>query len=890
MHPSSRFRAQRVRSLNWRKIRSESSIAQAIGFLAWERNGLGRPNRIGVCRYLTALMLFTITSIALSGTQSGEEVFFDIPRQRADLALIAFAERADRTLLFAFDESSTKMANRLLGRHSVAKGLELLLEGTGLSVSMSADGRLSVAQDVNSSEESTVAAQKSLVAKIIAGIGLTLLGGVPQESDAQVDDPAVIEEILVTARKRSETLQEIPESVTVLDSQLIETARIKNIKDFSALVPNLHVSSSWRQGLSFVTIRGLITPQVGEAPIAFVVDGVTVPNLEFINQDFDQIERIEVLRGPQGALYGKNAIGGAINVVTKQPTDEVEGYVDVSYADGDDRRVAASIGGPLAEDRVRFRLSADYRAFDGLISNEVLNENVDYVDDAHGLRGVLMVEPDSESSLALHGRYRRTTQGTNYMSFITLDQLEDFSVGPTANAVGIDEQEISTVSAKYDRAMSGGTLTVIAGFNHSRDDQFSDADFTSLPAVEANFNFPSTQINLVEEDSSNIEARFSSPDESRLRWLVGGFFETRDRIVQFDQIFDDPGTSRVTLADAIPLLVNSNEYDPAELWVSVFPTDGERTDQDTSAYALFGQANYDLSDSLELTVALRYDEEERKALDERTRFTEDSRVTDTFSELQPKVSGAWAPTDDMLLSLTWSRGFRSGGFNEYSPFVTRFYKKEISDIFEAGVKTSWLEGRLTLNAAAFHIKQQDAQFTRFNSTTFTLENLNVEEVEIRGVEAELIRRASEFFDLRLGIGLIDNEITKNSGIDPNTGLNLAQTVGNTMPYVADYNVTGSLDYNRPLASGGTFQARLSANAVGPRSFDIFNDLTGESKSHAFVDASIGFSGGDWTVSLYASNLTDENAPETVFFFNPLIRFPNQPRQVGIRARYTFQAP
>lgn len=698
-----------------------------------------------------------------------------------------------------------------------------------------------------------------------------------------------IEEVVVTARKRSESLQEIPESVTVLNADLIEAARINNIKDFSAVVPNLHVSTNFRKGLSFVTIRGLITPQVGEAPIAFVVDGVTVPNLEFINQDLDQIERIEVLRGPQGALYGKNAIGGAINIITRQPGDALEGYVDLSYGEGNDQRIAASIGGPLGEgDRARFRLSADYRDFDGLISNEFLDEDVDYVDGAYGIRGVLTLDLDEASSLALHGRYRDTTQGTNYMSFITLDQLEDFSIGPAQNAVGIDEQEIWTVSAKYDRELTGrGVLTVIAGLNHSRDDQFSDADFTSLPPVEANFFFPSTQINLIEEDSFNLEARISSSDDLQLRWLVGAFYETRDRIVQFDQIFDFPGTTRVTLADAKPLLVDSNDYDPADLWVTVFPTDGERTDQDTSAFGLFGQANYDVSDSLELTFALRYDEEEREAIDERIRFTEDSRVKDTFSELQPKVSAAWSAAENMMVSLTWSRGFRSGGFNEYSPFVTRFYKEEVSDIFEVGVKTSWLDDRLTLNAAAFLIKQDDAQFTRFNSTTFTLENLNVEEVEINGFEAELSLRATDALGFRFGFGVIDNEITKNTGIDPNTGLDLAQTVGNTMPYVSDYNLNASVDFSQPLAGGGWLHARLSGNVIGPRSFDIFNDLTGEADSHLFLDASIGLSNDDWRVSLYASNLTDEEAQETVFFFNPLIRFPNQPRQVGVRARYNF---
>ena len=716
---------------------------------------------------------------------------------------------------------------------------------------------------------------------VVGGIGLVLIlePALAQET---------IEEVVMTARKRSESLQEIPESVTVLDADLIEAARINNIKDFSALVPNLHVSTNFRKGLSFVTIRGLITPQVGEAPIAFVVDGVTVPNLEFINQDLDQIERIEVLRGPQGALYGKNAIGGAINIITRQPGEELEGYVELSWGEGNDQRIAASIGGPLAGNAVRFRLSADYRDFDGLISNDFLDEKVDYVDGAYGVRGVLTAELDEASSLALHGHYRNTTQGTNYMSFITLDQLEDFSIGPTQNAVGIDEQEIWTVSAKYDRELpGGGLLTAIAGLNSSRDDQFSDADFTSLPPVDANFFFPSTQINLIEEDSFNLEARISSPDDLRLRWLVGAFFETRDRIVQFDQIFDDPGTARVTLADARPLLVNSNDYDPADLWVTVFPTDGERTNQDTSAFAFFGQVNYDMSDALELTLALRYDEEERKAIDERVRFTEDSRVEDTFSELQPKVSVAWSAAENAMVSFTWSRGFRSGGFNEYSPFVTRFYREELSDIFEVGVKTSWLDDRLTLNGAAFYITQDDAQFTRFNSTTFTLENLNVEEVEINGFEAELTLRATDTLDFRFGFGLIDNEIKKNSGVDPNTGLDLAQTVGNTMPYVADYNLTASVDFNQPLANGRWLRARLSGNAIGPRSFDIFNDLTGESDSHFFVDASVGLSSDAWTISLYASNLADEDAAETVFFFNPLIRFPNQPRQVGIRARYNF---
>ena len=701
-----------------------------------------------------------------------------------------------------------------------------------------------------------------------------------------VHSQSILEEVTVTARKRSENLQEIPDAVTVFNTELIQDARIENIKDFAELTPNLNVSSNWRAGLNFISIRGLITPQVGEAPISFVVDGVTVPNLEFVNQGLYDIERIEVLRGPQGALYGKNAIGGAINIITRQPSDELSGVMQASYGEGDDVRVSGALSGPLVQDRVYYRISANYRDYNGQIENSFTGRKVDYVDDQYGLQGLLRFNISAQTTLDLQGRYSNTTQGTNYMSFIQLDQLEDFSIAPDQNATGIDEAVLWNVSAKFDHETDQGNFTLVAGFNKSADDQFSDADFGHLGEADANFYFPSTQINAVNEESITVEGRFSSAEDSRLRWLIGGFYETRKRKVQFDQIYDYPGTTIVTRKDVIPLLVRSNFYNPEDLWVTVFPTDGERTNQDTDAFAFFGQVNYDLADTVEVTLALRYDEEKREAFDERTRFTADSEIEDTFNELQPKASITWQVMDDILLSATYSRGFRSGGFNEYAPTVQRNYSKETSDTFEIGAKTMWFDGRLRFNFSAFYIEQENAQFTRFNSTTFTLENLNVDEVEIKGVEVELGARPAHNLDIAFGFGYIDNEITKNEGIDVFTGLDLATTIGNTMPYVSDFNLNGSISYIFQL---GTLELkpRVSFNTLGPRSFDIFNSLTGESDTHTFVNASIGLATGKWSVSVYADNLFDEDAQETVFFYNPLIRFPNQPRHVGVQARMQF---
>ena len=703
---------------------------------------------------------------------------------------------------------------------------------------------------------------------------------------APVPAQSILEEVTVTARKRTENLQKIPDAVTVFDSELIQGARIENIKDFAELTPNLNVSSNWRPGLNFVSIRGLITPQVGEAPLSFVVDGITVPNLEFVNQGLHDIERIEVLRGPQGALYGKNAIGGAINIITRQPSDEMSGVVQASYGEGDDVRFSGALSGPLAQDRVYYRVSANYRDYNGQIENSFTDRKVDYIDDQYGLQGLLRFNISAQTTLDLQGRYSNATQGTNYMSFIQLDQLEDFSIAPDQNAIGIDEAVLWNVSAKFDHEAEHGNFTLVAGFNKSADDQFSDADFGNLGEAEANFFFPSTQINAVDEKSITIEGRFSSTEDARLRWLIGGFYESRERKVQFDQIYDFPGTTIVTREDVIPFLVRSNFVNPDDLWVTVFPTDGERTNQDTDAFAFFSQVNYDLTDVVELTVALRYDEEKREAIDERRRFTTDSKVEDTFKELQPKASITWQATDDILLSATYSRGFRSGGFNEYATTVQRNYSKETSDTFEIGAKTTWFDGRLRFNLAAFYIEQENAQFTRFNSSTFTLENLNVEEVEIKGAEVELGAIPVENLDIAFGVGWIDNEITNNNGIDVFTGLDLAATVGNTMPYVSDFNLNGSITYTYQLGAL-ELKPRVSFNTLGPRSFDIFNSLTGKSDTHTFVNATMGLATKNWLVSVYADNVFNEDAPETVFFFNPLIRFPNQPRQVGVQARLQF---
>ncbi|WP_426357354.1 TonB-dependent receptor [Pseudocolwellia sp. HL-MZ19] len=479
------------------------------------------------------------------------------------------------------------------------------------------------------------------------------------------------------------------------------------------------------------------------------------------------------------------------------------------------------------------------------------------------------------TSLTLHGNYSKKTQGSNYMAFIDVDELEDFSIEPDANAVGLDESELWSVSAKVEHETDYGDLVFIASANDSDIMFFSDGDFTHQEASEDNFFFPVTQINPIEESSNSFETRFTSLGENEFRWAIGAFYESKDRDVSYDQVWDLTPTERVTYED-----VKANIADDPTL---VF--EGEKTVQESTAYAIFGQASYDARDDLELTFALRYDSEDRDAFDERDKAA--SQVSETYSQLQPKASIAWQVTEDHLLFTTYSKGFRSGGFNEYAPTVNRKYEQETSDTLELGLKTTLLDGKVWLNMSVFHIEQQDAQFTRLNPSTFTLENLNIDEVAIDGFELELSATITDNLKVNFGLGLIDNEITKNEGIDILSGRDLTVTEGGTMPYVSDFNLNGSIDYSQELFQDYMLKTRLSFNTLGPRTFDIFNDDTCESDAHTYLSANISIENEQWSTSIFASNLTNEESPETVFLYNPLIRMPNQPRQIGVQVRYNF---
>ena len=693
---------------------------------------------------------------------------------------------------------------------------------------------------------------------VLAGLGLSDVAQAQNSSGAEV-----LEEITVTSRKRSENLQEIPDSVTVFTAAEIERAGISTITDFAELTPNLSAYGNFRPNLTNITIRGMVSSQLGEPPLAFVVDGITVPNIEFINQGLVDIEQIEVIRGPQGALYGKNAIGGAVNITTKAPTEETEFIVRGAIGEGSDRRLSASVAGTLA-DNVVFRLAGFYRDFDGLIIDSFTGQGSDFVEEA-GFQGLLGFQISERTYIDFRARYSDGDYGLGYFENVSFGALDDESVTPAHNVLPIDENSLLNVSAKLEHEADIGSFIAVLGYNKSDDDNFLDADFTAFPPDPPNFFFPSAQASVIEDSAVTFETRLTSPADRDFRWLIGAYYQDRSRDNDFDFV-DDP----------IGNVVRDRASFANELVFEIV-----RDRQESRAYALFAQTNHDLTDNVELTLALRYDEEKREGLDPRdpTSFAER-----TFDELQPKVSLAWQANEDFLVYGTVARGFRSGGFNEVAPSVTRVFESEVSDTAEIGFKSTLADGRLGVNAAYFYTEQEDAQFTRFNPLTFSLEQLTISEVEISGVELEGWWSLADSLQVQFGVGIVDSEIKAfdpTAFADPPVGI-----VGNTMPRVADWNGSLTITHTAPLSNELELVTRLAGAWLGERSFDIDNLLTDDDST--ILNASVSLEADRWSLALRGTNLTDELEPQDAQFgaISPF-RFRNQPRQVLGEFSYRF---
>ena len=682
-------------------------------------------------------------------------------------------------------------------------------------------------------------------------------------------EPTVIEEIVVTARKRDESFEDIPASLNAFSEDEIRSAGIETPHDFIALTPNVTLVQTQNAGNSFINIRGVSQARNSEMSAAVLVDGVLMANPAQFNQQLFDIEQIEVLRGPQGALYGRNAIGGAITIRTKEPTDELEGVIDLGADSGPGYKIRGAVSGPLAEN-LRFRAAASYMDTDGYINNRFLDEEADPYEDLSARLKLLWTPTDR---LTVDARAYVSEMDTQALYFNIAAEADDTSLPVRVNNPGVNARDMYGFSLKIDYETDAGTFTSITAYD-DLDELLTGDQFNFLPPPESFINAIDfgaflrfltgdaatdlSQTQYLDVDAWSQELRFTSPSDNRVRWIVGGYLIATDRFISTgNQIDRGNGVFSVKREPRASIFIDPTDPSPQlSLLVDA---------QDNFAWAAFGEIAYDVTEQLELSFSLRYDWDER----ENTTLTEPlfdptglglvtgEKRKEDWDDLQPKLTLRYQPSDTLTLYGGYSRGFRSGGFNQSGvgaavpePGVDDLFDEQTADTFELGAKMILNDGRVRASVSAYHTKFDNTYFFFFDPTTSTQNLGNVDEVTYTGFEAEATALLSETFSAYVGVGYTDSEI--DDAADP-------ADEGNEAPLVSEYTLNAGIQYRQPLgALDGRlmFVARVDYQRIG----DTYWEPSNVSKRSPvdLVDARIGVEvERDWSVTLWTKNAFDE---------------------------------
>lgn len=654
---------------------------------------------------------------------------------------------------------------------------------------------------------------------VVGTLVLGLTGSPPgfaQEGEGE-ERPLVIEEITVSAQKREENLQEVPISISAFSDDEIEEAGIETPEDFIGMSPNITIGNSFTVGNSFVTVRGITQINNSDPSVAIVVDGVYQANQKQLNQELFDVERIEVLRGPQGAIYGRNSLGGAINIVTRAPDSDARGFIRAGVGNGNARRLAAAVGGALGGDSLFGRLAASARESDGLIRNSYLDELADPYEDTT-VRARLGLSAGDSWSIDVRGQSSETDGGAVLYSVVpTNGGAQRFDIAPDENILGFSEREIGDLTLKIDGVGGGVEFTSISARTDIEETYRGDLDFSNARRFPN--AFPLGQGQDLDVSFFSQELRLASMDGGRVRWMFGGYYLDTERALTTIPFFDTNGT----IDGFVPLF-----------------TIGE--DNANTAWAGFGQIEADLADAWAASFGLRYDEDERNQTD----TVNGGDRSRSFDDFQPRFVLSYSTRPEFMAYGVIAGGFRSGGYNA-PPVDPDFFRKETTDTVEIGFKSLLANSRVRLNGAAYQTDVSNFQVFRVDIATASQIIDNVREVRMQGVELDLLARVRNGWDLLASVGLNDSSIEDFDGS--------GRFVGNQSPNNVRSTINLGTAHSIPLADTWLFSIRADVEFRGKQYW--FADNLDFTDPVEFVNLRLGVDAERWNVTVWGRNLLDE---------------------------------
>ncbi|PHR56644.1 MAG: TonB-dependent receptor [Robiginitomaculum sp.] len=735
-------------------------------------------------------------------------------------------------------------------------------------------------------------------------------------NSAFAQEGPVLDEVIVTAQFREAGLQDVPISMSAVSADVLAKNSIVKIEDLTSIVPNFTYTETGISTNFFIRGIGSGINQGFEQSVGVYVDGVHYPRGQQVRAPFLDLERVEVLRGPQSILFGKNSVAGAMNITTAKPTDSFEGSLFVSREFEDGETIVEGMLSGAISDRVRARIAGRYRDFDGFIENATLNRDEPNreeftirgtveVDVTENLEATFKVEISDFDTLGrnIEIENAQAVGGSTYGQFIVAAFGQDSSVlnevqdGIRSSNGDSSNNKIGTYQMTLDWALGDHNLQAISAYETLKYDEVCDCDFTGANVFTADLQEEYTQFSQ--------EIRLTSPIGDTYDYIVGAYYQTSDHNYQ-DQIKIASNSILIpALGASGALLSNTQAARIAEV--------------DASVLSAFAQVNWHIQDSLTLQLGGRITNDKREGRREMNieahgggalpaaqaaaaavfaggfgisstnlnalgatgafflgnlgapTVTGDRNVT----KFSPDVKLVWNVNDDAMLYASWARGFKSGGFdfraNNKGTFATTNdafeFDDEIATNYEIGGKFK-IGGSAELNATAFYTKFDDLQISIFDGVLgFNVGN--AASSEVKGIELDGRWALSNHVRLNGGLAFTDFEFTdfKNGqcyfGQTPNspdpTTPTLCDYTGLSNQLVSDFSGNISLDFDMAVAND--YEIRGMVNLFHASAYDAAatHDPAGRQDAYSKINARISFApqDGPWEIALLGKNLTDE---------------------------------
>lgn len=737
------------------------------------------------------------------------------------------------------------------------------------------------------------------------------------------DTAFAIEEVLVTAERRESSLQSVPIAVSSFGQSELEMRQVDNIGDLQSLVPNLsvHVGDAnnaviYIRGVGQIDSIAFFEPGVG-----VYLDDVYLGRAQGAFLDVVDVERIEVLRGPQGSLYGRNSIGGALKYISAAPTNELSGNVSVTagnYSRGD---IKASISGPIVEDVLSARLTVAKLTRDGYSENAFDGED-DGDQDTEFARAVLRYLPSEDVSVQWAFDYTQSDPDRSRTpakeTAINVFVVDPFTFAGSVDSFAADRDPFK-VNADFNRLEETETKGTDLNITWQLNDQLTFKSITSYRELEyaTELDLDGTPRNafgiFYYNDQEQTSQEFQLSFEGEKMSAVGGLYYFNEESETFDGgIFNN-------------------------LLIAVSGTTASSTD----SYAVFGQLDYEVTDKLTATFGFRYTEEEK----DYERLAEDFDLTalagimfdpvtfavsyanpellsprssdltvggnigvarpfadprpEDFENFSPKIGLKYQISDDSQIYGTVSTGFKSGGFNgRVADAQSEPYDEETLTSIEVGYKSQWLEDRLRLNMAIFYNEYDDLQVSSFETTADGNSILpvfsNAGEAVIQGAEIEMTLRVTEAFTLTANVGYLDAEYKEYfAAADPTTNTVVDVSDIREMVNAPEWDTFLGARYVLPVSDWGTLTVLADASYRSKTYLEVNSseNLAQDGYSVANAGLMLEPTDGNWMVLLGGKNLTDEEYRTHAFDLSAFpgveLGYYNAPRTYSLTARYSF---